>query len=121
MSKILRTAFKNHKVCLHRILEARVITADKAPCKLKIKYNTMPYIVTVYRIDNNMKHIPYDKVDFDMKKTTLDYPKINSTFIDDIKFLMDWGVNIVSDTDTQIDIGKMLIINNSIDACRLVC
>jgi hypothetical protein len=119
MSKILRASFKTHKVCLYRILEARVITSDTTPCQLKIKYNTMPYIVTVYRIDTNMTYIPYDKVDFDMKKTILDYPKINSTFIDDIKFLMNWGVNIVSDTDMKSDIEKMT--NHVIDECRLVC
>jgi hypothetical protein len=121
MSKILRTAFKTHNVCLHRILEARVITDGNTACQLKIKYNTMPYIVTVYRIDNNMKHIPYDKVDFDMKKTILDYPKINSTFIGDIKFLMNWNINIVSDTGVEIDIEKMRIINKVGDMCRLVC
>ena len=46
----------------------------------------------------------------------LEYPKINSMFIKDIKFLMNWNVDIISN-DAKSDIEKKYVI----DTCRLLC
>ena len=124
MSRILRTTFKAQKICLHRILEAQVITIGNTECQLKITYNTMPYIETAYKIETshkknrNITYIPYDKVNFDIKKTILEYPEINLTFANDIEFLIKWDVDIISDTDIKTIIKNN---NNETNPCRLVC
>jgi len=94
-------------------LEARIIAVnDKPMCKINIHYKSLPFIETSYKFHNNYgsntKYFAYDKIDYEMKITTLDYPTISDNFIDDMEFLLKWDVNIISDKNVNKIIKKIL-------------
>lgn len=125
MSNLLRQVFKKNKVCLHRIVEARVMTMDivNIPCKINILYHTLPYVETSYKFfnrNNTTEYIPYDKIEYDLKTTALQYSIIDDVFIDDIEFLLNWDIKIITGKGVK-ELIKKNIDENKFDASQLLC
>lgn len=123
MSKILRQIILKNKISFHNIIEsqARKKSNDLLPpshvYELFLRYRTEPYTEKEYHMTNEMKFIPYEKTIFDIKKITTQYHDSKS-FVNDIKFLTDWGIRVESIPKEMVTIES---INYEIDSARWVC
>lgn len=126
MNLVSRKVFQKNKIIFWNINSAiatKQNVLDK-PYRIKLMYQSEPF-VSDYLIKSNkygVQYISYPTMTSEKRQIELRYTSVNY-FVNDIKFLRDWGVNVDTELEElyQNESINNIINQNDIAAVRLVC